>query len=140
LRTKAAADPDFDATHRRIHAERCARFFTDPEGGRNLVVRGTGDRVARIEKALEPFVDELFKTAWAEGRQEPREAYVFDALVMLSERDQAPETRNRSPKPGFLTLVHVPFEALVRGAIEGRARSSASVRFRSVPPANSWGS
>ena len=40
LRTKAAADPDLDATHRRIHAERCARFYTDPEGGRNLVRAG----------------------------------------------------------------------------------------------------
>jgi len=50
LRTKAAADPDPEATYRRIDAERCARFFTDAEGGRNLHVRGTVDRVSRIEK------------------------------------------------------------------------------------------
>ena len=119
LRTKAAADPDLDATHRRIDAERCARFYTDPEGGRNLVARGTGDRMSRIEKALQPLIDEIFKQACAEGRREPRAAYAFDALVMLAEQDSAAETERRSPKPGFLTLVHVPFEALVRGAIEG---------------------
>jgi hypothetical protein len=120
LRTKAAADPDPDATHRRIHAERCGRFYTDREGGRHLVARGTVDRVSRIEKALEPLVDDLLKAAWAEGRREPREAYVFDALVMLAEQDPVVEgTTNRSPKPRNMALLHVPFEALVRGAIEG---------------------
>ena len=119
LRTKAAADPDLDATHRRIDAERCARFYTDPEGGRNLVARGTGDRMSRIEKALEPLIDDLFKTAWAEGRRVPREAYAFDALVMLTEQDSAPESdKKRSPKPRYTILLHAPFEALVRGALE----------------------
>ena len=99
LRTKAAADPDPDATYRRIHAAREARFYTDPEGARNLHVRGTVDRVSRIENALKPLVDELFKQAWAEGRPEPREAYVFDALVMLTEHepvsDPNPDSRRR---------------------------------------------
>jgi hypothetical protein len=31
LRTKAAADPDRDATHRRIHANRCYRTYADAE-------------------------------------------------------------------------------------------------------------
>ena len=65
------------------------RFSTDAEGGRNLHARGTVDRVSRIEKALAPIIDDLFKTAWAEGRREPREAYAFDALVMLTEHDPA---------------------------------------------------
>jgi hypothetical protein len=122
LRTKAAADPDRDATHRRIDAERYARFHTDLEGGRNLVARGTGDRLSRIEKALEPIIDDLFKKAWAEGRREPREAYAFHALVMLAEQDPAPEpasTKKRTPKPAYLTLLHVTYEALTKGAIEG---------------------
>jgi hypothetical protein len=123
LRTKAAADPDPDATYRRIDAERRAHFYTDREGGRNLHARGTVDRVSRIENALQPIVDDLFKKAWAEGRREPREAYVFDALVMLAEHDPAsesePKKKNRAPKPAALMLFHLPFEALVRGAIEG---------------------
>jgi hypothetical protein len=122
LRTKAAADPDPDATHRRIHAERRARFSTDAEGGRNLYARGTIDRVSRIENALQPLVETLFQTAWAEGRREPREAYVFDALVMLAEHDPAPEadtTKKRAPKPAAMMLFHLPFEAMVRGKLEG---------------------
>ena len=121
LRTKVAADPDRDATHRRIHSERRLRFYTDSEGGRNLVARGTGDRVARIEQVLDPTIDDLFKQAWAEGRREPREAYAFDALVMLAEHDPAPEPdgKQRVPKPWCTALLHVPFEALVRGAVEG---------------------
>jgi hypothetical protein len=120
LRTKVAADPDPDATHRRIHSERRARFYTDREGGRNLAARGTADQVSRFEKALEPFIDELFETAWADGRREPREAYAFDALVMLAEQDPAEEPKKkRSPKPRYMALLDLPFEALVRGAIEG---------------------
>jgi hypothetical protein len=119
LRTKAAADPDPDASHRRIHAERRARFYTDLEGGRNLAARGTGDLVSRIEKALEPVIDDLFKSAWAKGRREPREAYAFDALVMLAEQGPASEETPRAPKSRYTALLHVPFEALVRGATCG---------------------
>src|SRR5437879_947308 len=43
LRTKAAADPDRDATHRRIHANRAYRTYADAEGAWNLVARGTAD-------------------------------------------------------------------------------------------------
>jgi Domain of unknown function (DUF222) len=122
LRTKVAADPDPDATYRRIAAERSARFYTDAEGGRNLHVRGTVDRVARIEKRLQPLVDELFKKASTEAQREPREAYVFDALVMLTEKEPASEqepTKRRAPKPAALMLFHLPFEAMVRGTLEG---------------------
>jgi hypothetical protein len=122
LRTTAAADPDRDATYRRIHTRRCLRSFTDGEGARNLVVRGVPDRVSRIEKALEPIIDDLFKQARLEGRHEPREAYAFDALVALAESDQAPtDDKKRSPKPRYLGLLHLDVEALTRGAIEGEA-------------------
>jgi hypothetical protein len=122
LRTKAAADSDPDATYRRIDAERSARFYTDREGGRNLHVRGTIDRVSRIETRLQPLVDELFKKASAEAQREPREAYVFDALAMVAEQDPASEAeprKNRAPKSAALMLFHLPFEAMVRGALEG---------------------
>jgi hypothetical protein len=56
LRTTAAANPDLDAAHRRSNARRCLRTYTDAEGARNLVVRGPGERVARIERALEPII------------------------------------------------------------------------------------
>jgi Domain of unknown function (DUF222) len=121
LRTTAAADPDRDATYRRIHARRCLRGFTDGEGARNLAVRGAPDRVCLIEKALEPIIDDLFEQARAGDRHEPREAYAFDALVMLAERGQAPtdERNRRAPKPRYLGLLHLDVEALTRGAIAG---------------------
>ena len=122
LRTKAAADPDPDATYRRIDSERRVRFSTDAEGGRNLYARGTVDRVLRIEHALQPLVEGLFQAAWADGRHEPREAYVFDALVMLAEREPASGTeqkKQRLPKPAAMMLFHLPFEAMVRGKLEG---------------------
>ena len=121
LRTIVAADPDRDATHRRIHSQRRLQFFTDIEGGRNMAGRGTPELVARIETALEPLIDDLFDKAWAEGRREPREAYAFDALVMLADQDPEPEPgkKRRAPKPRYTALLHAPFEALVRGAIAG---------------------
>jgi hypothetical protein len=49
-RAKAAADPDPDATHRRIHDARRLRRFRDAEGAWNLVARGTTDAGAQWER------------------------------------------------------------------------------------------
>jgi hypothetical protein len=119
VRTIMAADPDRDATHRRIHAQRRVRFFSDTEGGRNLVGRGTPELVARIETALQPLIDDLYKTARAAGQFEARAAYAFDALLALVDRDDAGPAKGRTPKARYTALLHAPFEALVRGAIEG---------------------
>ena len=52
LRTKAAADPDRDATHRRIHKTRRLRQYTDAEGAWNLTARGTPELGARFNLAI----------------------------------------------------------------------------------------
>jgi hypothetical protein len=126
-RVKAAADPDRDATHRRIHDERHLRTFTDNEGAWNLRARGTADAGAKIEAALRPLIDEQFAKARAEDRREPRDAYAFDALVDLvdrydgSEADEAeaPKRKGRPrTKPRHLALLRVDIEALRRGATE----------------------
>jgi len=117
LRTTAAADPDPDATHRRLHAERRVRSYTDGGGGRNLAVRGPGDRVARIEAALKPMIDDLYDQARADGRHEPREAYAFDALVALAERDATTPSKKRSNKPRYLAILRADLPALARGAL-----------------------
>jgi hypothetical protein len=118
LRTKAAADPDLDATHARIHKHRYERTFTDGEGAWNLRARGTAEQGARFEEALAPIIDELFEQARADGRHELREAYAFDALMTLAERD-APAEPGRAPKPRYLGVLRLDLEALVRGAVEG---------------------
>jgi hypothetical protein len=85
-RKKAAADPDPDATYRRIHEGRFCRQRRDPEGGWCLTARGTPDAGAVFNAALGPIIDEIFTTAWAQGRREAREQYAFDALIELARR------------------------------------------------------
>ena len=116
LRTKAAADPDRDATHRRIHANRCYRTYADAEGAWNLVARGTAECGARFEAAIEPIVDEMFTIARAEGRRERREAYAFDALMTLVERDSVPA---KKPNPRYLAILRVDLAAMERGDTDG---------------------
>ena len=84
-RVRAAADPDPDATHRRIHAARRLRHFTDPEGGWNLTARGTAQAGAAFLTVLTALTDAIFRQARRQGRCEPPEAYAFDALMQLAE-------------------------------------------------------
>ena len=84
-RVKAAADPDPDATNRRIHAARRLRHYTDPEGGWNLTARGTAQAGAAFLTVLTALTDAIFRQARRQGRCEPPEAYAFDALMHLAE-------------------------------------------------------
>jgi hypothetical protein len=107
-RRKAAADPDPDATYRRIHEGRFCRQRRDPEGAWCLTARGTPDAGAAFNAALGPIIDEIFHTAWAQGRREAREQYAFDALIELTRRahnghtasDHSGETGSERGKTG----------------------------------------
>jgi hypothetical protein len=94
-RKKAAADPDPDATYRRIHEHRFCRQRRDPEGAWHLTARGTPDAAAQFNAALGPVIDEIFHTAWAQGRREAREQYAFDALIELARRARSDHTTDR---------------------------------------------
>jgi hypothetical protein len=147
-RTRAAADPNRDATDRRIHRERRLRRWTDAEGAWNLSARGTADAGSRLNAVLSPIIDELFNAARRGGRRESREAYAFDALVELARRHvgrpgdgavalaggagpvlgTAPDTSavagdqrpaERTGSPTHLALLRVDLEALVRGRVTG---------------------
>lgn len=85
-RAKAAADPDPDATYRRIHRERRLRRWTDGEGAWNLQGRSTADAGAIVNAALDPIIDQIFRAARRDGRGESRDAYAFDALLELARR------------------------------------------------------
>src|SRR5262249_53970284 len=104
LKTRAATDPDPDATYRRIHQQRHGRDYTDGEGAWNLHLRGPADQGSKIMSALEPGIDAAFERARAEGRHEPREAYVFDAFVALADgtpvTDEAQQKQRRT-KPRY---------------------------------------
>ena len=111
--------------------------FTDAEGGWNVVVRGPVEAGAAFRAAHRPIVEELFKTARAEGRREPYEAYAFDAFIELARRaahgstaDQAatvePDaatapapTKVKATPAGYLGIIRVDHTALRRGSVEG---------------------
>jgi hypothetical protein len=49
---------------------------------------------------LDPIIDEIFRAARAAGRQEPHEAYAFDALMILADRACGRTAPNRSSVNG----------------------------------------
>ncbi|MGH8774753.1 MAG: DUF222 domain-containing protein [Jiangellaceae bacterium] len=144
-RVRAAADPDPDATNRRLHAARRLRRFTDPEGAWTLIAKGTPQAGAALNTALDPIIDEIFRAARRAGRQEPYEAYAFDALLALADRagaqpgagssaDGATDglsthtdsgerpfvtVQGKRPNARYLALLRVDVEALRRGAVAG---------------------
>jgi hypothetical protein len=147
-RTRAAADPDRDATDRRIHTERRLRRWTDAEGAWNLSARGTAAAGSRLNAVLNPIIDELFNAARRGRRRKSREVYAFDALIELAHRhpgrrddgaatpaggiepatSTTPATSadasgggraGRTGNPTHLALLRVDLEALVRGRVSG---------------------
>src|SRR5207237_5502997 len=85
-RKAAATDPD--ERHRRIHDERHARSWTGPDGAWRFSAQGTPEAGARFMARLGPIADAIFTKARVEGRQEPTEAYQFDALMRLGEEGE----------------------------------------------------
>jgi hypothetical protein len=116
-RTKAAADPDSEATHRRIHAARRVRCWTDTEGTAHLKATGTPESIARIRAAIDHRADQIFRKRRAEGQRESSDAYRFDALEELttSGTTASPLPQGADAK----IIVRVDHAALVRGRIEG---------------------
>ena len=146
-RTRAAADPDPEATNRRIHAGRHARARTDSDGTWSLTLRGTPASGARILTGLQHRADVIFREAQAAGRREPAEAYLFDAAEELlsdpgatpaapsctcdGSARTAPPTRGRTPLPkgaNAKVIARIDWPALVRGRVaEGEVCEIAGV-------------
>jgi hypothetical protein len=82
-RRKAAADPDPDATARRIHRNRHVRTGTDPDGTWWLAARGPTAAGAGIMASLRRQADRIFAANRRAGVRENPEAYLFDALTQL---------------------------------------------------------
>ncbi len=128
-----AKGKDRDKAHARIHRNRFARDYKDAEGAWNICGRGTLDDGARFRDEWERETDRQFKLARAEGRNEPREAYAFDALIALAERAAAADTtaeptdttqssnktKTTRPPARNLGIIRLDYEALVRGSVEG---------------------
>jgi hypothetical protein len=102
-----AAHTDLNAAHRRIHAARSLRTWTDAEGAWQLHASGTVTDGATIMAALNAETDVVFRAARAEGRREPHEAYAFDALVRVAARERTDRAASSGPK----AHVHVNVDA-----------------------------
>jgi hypothetical protein len=130
-RERAAADPDPEATERRIHAERRARMWADDEGRWHFNATGTIRDGSHVERFLERLVNEEFTKARQEGRREEREAYAFDAFVgVFRDHDQAsdesdtaaddkPKKKKQHRCPSYLSILRLDYQALLRGYVEG---------------------
>jgi hypothetical protein len=82
-RVRAAARPDESAVAARIHRSRHLRRWADPEGAFCFGGRTTNEVGAGFWAAIEAEADALFEAARGEGRREPTEAYLLDAVVNL---------------------------------------------------------
>jgi hypothetical protein len=128
-RVRAAADPDPEGTHRRIHKARHVRTRTDGDGTWVMSVRGTAASGARIMAGLHHRADSLFRQAHREGRREPGEAYLFDALEQLCTDPGAAEGSAPLPKGANAKVIaRIDWPALVSGRVgEGETCEIAGV-------------
>ncbi|MFL6242375.1 MAG: DUF222 domain-containing protein, partial [Acidimicrobiia bacterium] len=81
---RAGAEADDQACARRLHVERRAHEWTDPDGAYRLDARLAPDAGARFSFAWKAHTDRIVCEARRAGRREPRAAYAADALVALA--------------------------------------------------------
>jgi Domain of unknown function (DUF222)/HNH endonuclease len=81
---RAGAEADDQAWARRLHANRRAHEWTDPDGAYRIEARLAPDAGARFSSAWKAHTDRVFGDARRAGRREPHAAYAADALVALA--------------------------------------------------------
>jgi len=114
---RAGAEENDQAWARRLHAQRRAHEWTDPDGTYRLEARLAPDAGARFSSAWRGHVDRIFQDARRAGRREPRAAYAADALVALASEGPC--------KPVQVSAV-VDSAALARGHTEPGERCEIS--------------
>ena len=110
---KAAADRDPEATRKRIHAKRSCRHWTDPDGVGHLHASGTPEAIARLAAKIGHRAGQIFEAARKAGTREPLEAYAFDALSELVNRDGAGTSMPAGSDAKI--IVRIDHTALLRG-------------------------
>lgn len=128
-RVEAAADPDPEATRRRIHERRSLRTYAEPDGSWHLHLSHTTATGARVMGALRPHIDAAFEEARREGRYESPEAYGADGLVTaLCGAEEGGDGPKVSGRPKY--IVRIDHEALRRG----QAKSDEVCEIAGVGP------
>lgn len=137
-RTRANADPDPDATARRVHAKRSYRAWTDVDGAiGHLHLSGPVATIARIDNGVRHRADKIFRAGRCEGRREPADSYAFDAAAELltSEGDAMPVPAGADAK----IIVRIDHGALMRGhATNGETCEIAGVGPVAVGTVREW--
>src|SRR2546421_788785 len=106
---RAGAEVDDRAWARRLHVERRAHEWNDPEGFYRLEARLAPDAGARLSSAWQAHIDRIFRDARRAGTRESRAAYAADALVALA---------SEGPCKPVEVRVTVDSAALARGPTE----------------------
>src|SRR4051812_10702611 len=83
-RVKATADPDPDATHRRIHNERSCRRRHTSEFGGEIIYHSTLEELNEMWAVVTGYANEQFDLARVEGRHEPEEVYAADGMLAMA--------------------------------------------------------
>jgi hypothetical protein len=81
---RAGVEADDRAWARRLHEQRRAHDWTEPDGAYCVSARMAPDAGARFASAWKAHTDRIFADARRAGRREPRAAYAADALVALA--------------------------------------------------------
>jgi hypothetical protein len=110
---RAGAEDDDRAWARRLHVNRRAHEWTDPDGAYCLNARMAPAAGARFSSAWKAHIDRIFCDARRAGRREPRAAYAADALVALA---------SEGPCKPVEVRVTVDSAALARGHSENGER------------------
>jgi hypothetical protein len=103
---RAGAQGDDKTWARRLHMQRRAHEWTDPDGAYRVEARLAPDAGARFSSAWKAHTDRIFCDARRAGRYEPRTAYAADALVAIA---------SEGPCKPVEVRVTVDSSALVRG-------------------------
>jgi Domain of unknown function (DUF222) len=106
---RAGAEADDAAWARRLHVERRAHEWSDPNGAYRVEACMAPDAGARFSAAWKAHTDRILRDARRAGRREPRAAYAADALVALATEGPC--------KPVQVSVV-VDSAALARGHTE----------------------
>jgi hypothetical protein len=106
-----AAHTDREALRRKQHAQRCVRSWNDAEGAGHIHATGPADAVARIMARVNSERDAIFRRAHREGREEPAEAYAFDALGAICCGEGTASAGSVASK----VIVRVDLDTLLRG-------------------------
>jgi len=114
---RAGAEENDQAWARRLHAQRRAHEWTDPDGTYRIEARLAPDAGARFSSAWRTHIDQIFQYARRAGRRESRAAYAADALVALASEGPC--------KPVQISAV-VDSAALARGHAEAGERCEIS--------------